>query len=468
MSENESGFYKLQDDVQQAFLFRDQVKFLFGEGLSDDETIAAIKARRWDQNQSNKFVMAIKEALNQGKLSDDTAIGEIHNLKTERSYYRGILDDLCDRLQLWANGFERLKDVHIVKTSDSENLAIDNRRPCSFSRRVNVLLDDNPDEVLTVLDNDQMLAKIEKMYTDLTTANEFRDQVKALLYKDAGVDTSAISDEQIIKSIQYVLDSLQVHEDNLLNKLVDKATEAMTFRDQVMATLGNPDDAIARIKELTEIKAEIALGNIGKLSNLSYEFRSQIKQALYEGVRDKYPSIDEFPDDEAIAKIEELTEQSQLLSEIGDILNMANAQCFDHRRFKQEERIVVTGFRRLCDIHAALFKKRSEYEIYGSRIINDLLNSEDLQAQKQAYDRNEAIAKIEQLTGDKDREIERLNRCLSGIASFLNLPSDAKQPDICFAIMELKEDQGDDRKKLADLRHDLIVANKVIARLVGE
>jgi hypothetical protein len=227
------------------------------------------------------------------------------------------------------------------------------------------------------------------------------------------------------------------------------------------------------------------------------EFRDRVKFLFGEGLSD----------DETIAKIEELTEQSQLLSEIGDILNRANTECLDHYRSKQEEKIVLTGFRRLCDIHAALFKKRSDYEIYGSRIINDLLNSVDLQAQKQAnqnrfdsatydpfqdkyklenidhaisfratvasylgcsYDRNEAIAKIEQLTGDKDREIERLNRCLSGIASFLDLPSDAKQPDICFKIMELKENQGDGRKKLADLRHDLIVANKVIARLVGE
>jgi hypothetical protein len=298
--------------------------------------------------------------------------------------------------------------------------------------------------------------------------------------------------------------------------------------------------------------------------------------------------------DEAIAKIKELSEQSQLLSEIGDILRMANAECLDHRRFKQEEKIVVTGFRRLCDIHLALFGKRSEYEIYGSRIINDLLNSVDLQAQKQAYDqeeikfrsqikqalyegvrkdkypsidefpdddaisfvehlidrhkhwgrdhevtqfalevkqllidlvgkdisneeaiaeikrlqanqnrfdsatydpfqdkykleniehaisfratvasylgcsydRNEAIAKIEQLTGDKDREIERLNRCISGIASFLDLPSDAKQPDICFAIMELRQKY----KKISrePSSHEQIVIVDWIARLVGK
>ena len=76
----------------------------------------------------------------------------------------------------------------------------------------------------------------------------------------------------------------------------------------------------------------------------------------------------------------------------------------------------------------------------------------------------------------KDREIERLKRCISGIASFLDLPSDAKQPDICQAIMELKEKYkklsreplSNEQIIIADLRHDLRVANKVIARLVGE
>jgi hypothetical protein len=275
-------------------------------------------------------------------------------------------------------------------------------------------------------------------------------------------------------------------------------------------------------------------------------FRDRVKEALYYSI---IPS--EVPDDEAIAKIKELSEQSQLLSEIGDILNKANAECLDHYRSKQEEKIVLAGFRGLCDIHAALFKKRSEYEIYGSRIINDLLNSEEddaisfvehlidrhkhwerdhewaqfaieakqllidsvgkdisnkeaiaeikrLQANDSAtydpfqdkykleniedaisfratvasylgccsYDRNEAIAKIEQLTGDKDREIERLNRCISGIASFLDLPSDAKQPDICFAIMELRQKY----KKISrePSSYEQIVMVDWIARLVGK
>jgi hypothetical protein len=497
--------------------------------------------------QAMSFRDQVKKALALGIQSDDATIGEIHNLKTERSYYRGILDHLCDRLQLWVNGFERLKDVRIVKTSEPENLAIDNRRPCSFSRRVNVLLDDNPDEILTVLGDDQMLARIEKMYNDLTAANEFRDQVKFLFGE-------GLSDDETIAAIK------------------------------------------ARRWD----------------QNQSNRFVMAIKEVLNQG---------KLSDDEAIAKIKELSEQSQLLGEIVDILNRANTECLDHYRSKQEEKIVLTGFRRLCDIHAALFKKRSEYEIYGSRIINDLLNSVDLQAQKQAYDQEEvqrridkaeresfdslrelcfaiaemlgvnndkemiakikelaeikaeiasgnigvlsnlsyefrsqikqalykgvrkdkypsidefpdddaisfvehlidrhkhwgrdheftqfalevkqilidsvgkdisneeAIAeikrlqandsatydpfqdkyKLEQLTGDKDREIERLNRCISGIASFLDLPSDAKQPDICFAIMELRQKY----KKISrePSSYEQIVIVDWIARLVGK
>jgi polyhydroxyalkanoate synthesis regulator phasin len=209
MAESLSKFYQLKDDdLTAANEFRDQVKFLFGEGLSDDETIAAIKARRWDQNQSNRFVMAIKETLSQGKLSDD----------------------------------------------------------------------------------------------------------------------------------------------------------------------------------------------------------------------------------EAIAKIKELSEQSQLLGEITDILNRANTECLDHRRFKQEEKIVLTGFRGLCDIHAALFKKRSEYEIYGSRIINDLLNSVELQAQKQAYDQEEIDILEMSVNANEIRE---------------------KEFDVLL-------------EEVTKLKSDLRIAKKVIARLVGE
>ena len=243
--------------------------------------------------------------------------------------------------------------------------------------------------------------------------------------------------------------------------------------------------------------------------------------------------------DHKSAKDREIERLNRCLSEIADILNKANTECLDHYRSKQEEKIVLTGFRGLCDIHAALFKKRSEYEIYGSRIINDLLNSVDLQAQKQAYDQEEikridkaeresfdslrelyfAIAEMLGANNDKEmiakiKELAEIKAeiALGNIGVLSNLsyefrsqikqalyegvgkdkyPSIDEFPDddaisfvehlidrhkhwgrdhefTQFAIKELKENQGDGRKKLADLRHDLIVANKVIARLVGE
>jgi hypothetical protein len=93
----------------------------------------------------------------------------------------------------------------------------------------------------------------------------------------------------------------------------------------------------------------------------------------------------------------------------------------------------------------------------------------------------------------KKNEIERLTRCISGIASFLGLPSDAKQSDICFAIMNLKQDnkknfQGqfqleviakylklsEDCKpsdvftEIIELKEELDRSKKIIARLIGE
>ena len=74
----------------------------------------------------------------------------------------------------------------------------------------------------------------------------------------------------------------------------------------------------------------------------------------------------------------------------------------------------------------------------------------------------------------KDREIERLKRCMSGIASFLDLPSDTKQPDICYSIMQLKQESLAKEEPISTvvemnyLRSKVVVLEKVIARLVGE
>jgi hypothetical protein len=273
------------------------------------------------------------------------------------------------------------------------------------------------------------------------------------------------------------------------HQIHENAIQAMSFRDQVMAALGNPDDAIAKIKELTEIsdlmakaynplKAEpIEDGAYFKIGNHHYTelvcfaarirnalalslaesmshnkvienieslklFNIRVKEALYYSV---IPS--EVTDEEAIAKIEELKRNATYT------LEQQNLETFWHK------------------IQVLFGDTDIDFESAYRRIV-DLLQNPD------------------QFTGDKDREIERLNRDISGIASFLGLPEDTKQPDICFVIMKLKENQSDGKKALierlhelldqersdsrnlcnqiADLRHDLLVAKKVIARLVGE
>ena len=230
-----------------------------------------------------------------------------------------------------------------------------------------------------------------------------------------------------------------------------------------MLGVNNDKEMIAKIKELAEIKAEIALGNIGVLSNLSYEFRSQIKQALYKGVRkDKYPSIDEFPDDDAISFVEHLIDR--------------------HKHWGRDHEF--TQF--------ALEVKQLLIDSVGKDISNEeaIAEIKRLQANDSAtYDPFQDKYKLE----NKDREIKRLNGDISGIASFLNLPSDAKQPDICFAIMELKQEKKkyykgyfqleviskylklpenckpmDITTEVIELKEELDQAKKIIARLVGE
>jgi hypothetical protein len=66
-------------------------------------------------------------------------------------------------------------------------------------------------------------------------------------------------------------------------KLKDDVQQAFLFRDRVMTALGNPNDAIAQIKELAEIKAEIAFGTIGKLSDQDDDkktFAEDLKELL--------------------------------------------------------------------------------------------------------------------------------------------------------------------------------------------
>lgn len=253
------------------------------------------------------------------------------------------------------------------------------------------------------------------------------------------------------------------------HQIHENAIQAMSFRDQVKSLFGeglSDDETIAAIKARRWDQ------------NQSNRFVMAIKEVLNQG---------KLSDDEAIAKIKELSEQSQLLSEIGDILRMANGECFDYRRFKQEEKIVVNGFRRLCDIHLALFKKRSEYEIYGSRIIDDLLNSEDLQAQKQANQNRFDSATYDPFQ-DKYK-LENIDHAISFrdiVATYLGCSYDRseviaeikrlQQSTQPIDILEMSVNANEIREKEFDmlleevtkLKSDLHIAKKVIARLVGE
>ena len=266
-------------------------------------------------------------------------------------------------------------------------------------------------------------------------------------------------------------------------KRIDKAEREsfdslreLCFAIAEMLGVNNDKEMIAKIKELAEIKAEIALGNIGVLSNLSYEFRSQIKQALYEGVRkDKYPSIDEFPDDDAISFVEHLIDRhkhwerdhefTQFALEVKQLLIDSVGKDISNEEAIAEIKRLQANQNRFDSASANYDPFQDKYKLEN---IDHAISFRDTVASYLgcSYGRNEAIAKIEQLTGGKDREIERLNRCISGIASFLDLPSGAKQPDICFAIMELRQKY----KKISrePSSYEQIVIVDWIARLVGK
>jgi hypothetical protein len=303
--------------------------------------------------------------------------------------------------------------------------------------------------------------------TDIKHLIEFRDRAKQCLIDLVGkrlTDDEAIAEIKRLQTNQNRFDAASANYDPFQDKYkLENIDHAISFRDIVATYLGcsyDRNEAIAKIEQLkrnaTYTLEQQNLETFWRKIRVLFGNTEIDFESAYNRIVDLLHNPEQFTGD----KDREIERLNRCLSEIVDILNRANTECLDHYRSKQEEKIVLTGFRGLCDIHAALFKKRSDYEIYGSRIINDLLNSVDLQAQKQAYDQEE-IKRI-----DKDREIERLNRCISGIASFLDLPSDAKQPDICFAIMELRQKY----KKISrePSSYEQIVIVDWIARLVGK
>lgn len=88
-----------------------QVYFIIAELLgvnNEDEIVAKIKGLQ-------EFSINAKKALPEnGALSDDAFIDSVYELRSERTYYRSILDHLCNRLELHsADAFEKLKQVEV-------------------------------------------------------------------------------------------------------------------------------------------------------------------------------------------------------------------------------------------------------------------------------------------------------------------------------------------------------------------
>ena len=172
---------------------------------------------------------------------------------------------------------------------------------------------------------------------------------------------------------------------------------------------------------------------------------------------------------------------------------MASQQSIDVYRFREIVRNLFDGLN-LSDSEILDRIEENRKDLYDYCLLKNeigLMIELTVDPESTTVNANAILAKLREMTKQqcdqsvqplvvdtetKNQEIERLNRCISGIASFLDLPSDAKQPDICFAIMELKkaykklnrEPLSNEQIVIANLRHDLLVAQKVIARLVGE
>ena len=115
------------------YRFREIVRSLFnGLNLSDGAILNRIEENRRElfeyycfksdlENLIGKDLTngnAIAEIKRLQQASDDVMIDSIYELRTERTYYRNILDHLCDQLGFHgADGFDKLKNINIESRS---------------------------------------------------------------------------------------------------------------------------------------------------------------------------------------------------------------------------------------------------------------------------------------------------------------------------------------------------------------
>jgi hypothetical protein len=251
------------------------------------------------------------------------------------------------------------------------------------------------------------------------------------------------------------------------HQIHENAIQAMSFRDRVKAALFEgvhkdkyespetlpDDDAISFVQYL------VSRQKYWKRDDEVNQFAIEVKQLLIDLVGK------DISNDEAIAKIKELAEQTQILGEIGDILRMANGECFDYRRFKQliefRDQVKKLLFHNpLQESSETTIDKLKEVINSNSRLhefwltIMDLVGA-DLSSCHDSID-DFAISKIKQLLSVKVGDVQ-ITGNPSEVAEALR-----KEVEV------YREPLSNEQTVIANLRHDLLVANKVIARLVGE
>lgn len=418
-------------------------------------------------------------------------------------------------------GFYKLSDLVTEALEFRNNIA--SRLGCSYDwiENINEIVrlqknNEELDRLLYLLGNpDDAIAEIERLQNVGAESSEFRRDVKQHLIDLVGKD---LSDQEAIKEIK----RLQKVCANAQDK--SELQDLKVFRDTICGYLNieptktwqDTSQASSKIAFLTQFKEchdrdirELDLDRFHEIDQLQISneksciFRQNVKKILIELADNNGCNLNEITDEQAVFKIQQLAstfndfEYAQYKSSfqslkqmyfiIAELLGVNNDDDEIIAKIKGLQEFSINAKKALPENGAlsddafidSVYELRSERTYYRS-ILDHLCNRLELHS-ADAFERLKQVEVRELKSDELEKEslkfeIERLKRCMSGIASFLDLPSDAKQPDICQAIMELKEKYkkvgreplSNEQIIIADLHHDLAVAKKVIARLVGE
>lgn len=215
-------------------------------------------------------------------------------------------------------------------------------------------------------------------------------------------------DQALSKHCNFMQDNI---DDELTEEYSQLANEAISFRQEVLNALGRPDDAITSIKVLQMSCAEYSA------------FRRNVKQLLIDSIgRD-------ITDDEAIERIDHLSSYLvPKLKEFRDtICGYLNIHSEDTRDDMQKAVDNIYSLIRFKQCHELIVKEANQFRHDVKQLLIDRIGRD--------IKDDEAIA-----------EIKRLQR--------QSLEADTPRPI--------------DQIEIAKLKRELSIANKVIARLVGE